>query len=66
MYKFEAFSELYYILKVKNNLKKHWTNGSGWGMVKAMHDIIFTFIKTIMQGANFFFANANEVVIMDN
>jgi hypothetical protein len=37
--------------------KKHWTNGSGWGMVKAMHDIIFTFIKTIMQGVNFFFAN---------
>jgi hypothetical protein len=47
-------------LKAKNNLKKHWTIGSGWGIVKAMHDIIFTFIKTIMQGAKFFFVNNGQ------
>jgi hypothetical protein len=35
-------------------------------MAEAMHDIILTVIRTTIQGANFFFKSANEVIIMDN
>jgi hypothetical protein len=36
---------------MKNNFSKHWTYGSGWGMVEAMHDIILTSTKIVVQGA---------------
>jgi hypothetical protein len=64
-FEFEVLRELYCILKVKNNLKKHWTYGSGWGMVEAMHDIILTSIRIVVQGANFFFVSVVEVIIVD-
>jgi hypothetical protein len=35
-------------------------------MAEAMHDIVRTFIRTTMQGANFFSMSANEVIIVDN
>lgn len=66
MCEFEFLKKLYYILKEKNNLKKHWTDWSGWRMAEAMHDIILTVIRTTIQGANFFFKSANEVIIVDN
>lgn len=31
--------------KKKTTLKKKWTNGSGWGMAKAMHDVVLISIK---------------------
>jgi hypothetical protein len=65
-FEFEALRELYCILKVKNNLKKHWTYGSGLGMVEAMHDIILTSTKIVVQGANFVFVSVYEVIIVDN
>jgi hypothetical protein len=49
MCKCEVLRELFSILKVKNNPKKHWTYGSGWKMAKAMHDVVLTSIKTIVQ-----------------
>jgi hypothetical protein len=66
MCEFEALKELYCILKVENNPKNHWTDWSGWRMAEAMHDIVRTFIRTTMQGANFFSMSANEVIIVDN
>jgi hypothetical protein len=35
-------------------------------MVEAMHDIILTSTRIIVQGANFFFVSAVEVIIVDN
>jgi hypothetical protein len=35
-------------------------------MVEAMHDVIFTSTKVIMQATNYFFVNANEVITLDN
>ncbi len=66
MFKYEAFKELFSILKVKNSLKKYWTNGSGWGMVKAMHDVVFRSIRANVQVANYFFLSADEVTTLDN
>jgi hypothetical protein len=54
MFEYEAFRESFSNLKVKNNHKKHWTNGSGWGMAKAMYDVVFTSIRANVQVANYF------------
>jgi hypothetical protein len=35
-------------------------------MAKAMHNIVLKFIRTTMQGANFFSMVANEVIVVDN
>jgi hypothetical protein len=34
-------------------------------MVEAMHDIILTSTRIVLQGANFFFVNVVEVIIVD-
>lgn len=41
MFKFEKIRELFWVLKLKINLKEHWIDGSGWGMAKA----IMIFVK---------------------
>jgi hypothetical protein len=53
MFKFETIMELFCILKIKNNLKKHWTYDIGWGMVEAMHNIILSSIVIVVQGVIF-------------
>jgi hypothetical protein len=35
-------------------------------MVKAMHDVVLTSIKVILQATNYFLVNANEVITLDN
>jgi hypothetical protein len=66
MFEYETFKELFSILKVKNNLKKHWTNGSGWGMAKAMHDVVLTSIRANVQVVSYFSMSANETITLDN
>jgi hypothetical protein len=53
-------------LKVKNNPRKNWTNGSGWGMAETMHDVVLTSTKVIRQVANYFSMSANEATTLDN
>ncbi len=38
MIKFEMLKDFYNVLRLKNNLRKHWTNINGWGMAKSMHN----------------------------
>ncbi len=66
MFEYEAFRELFASWKYKITLKKHWTNGSGWGMVKAMHDVVLTSIKANVQVANYFSMTIDEVTTLDN
>jgi hypothetical protein len=61
----EAFIELFSILKIKNNHKKHWANGSGWGLAKVMHDVVLASIRVNVQVANYFSVSANEVTTLD-
>ncbi len=48
MIKFKMLKDLYNLLRLKNNLRKHWTNISGWGMAKSMHDVVFENMKIIV------------------
>jgi hypothetical protein len=61
-----ALRELFSILKVNNNPKKQWTNGSGWGMDVAMHDVVLTSTRAVVQAINYFFVTADEVTTLDN
>jgi hypothetical protein len=40
MIDFESLKELFEFLKFANAPKKHWTNSSGWGMARAMHNMV--------------------------
>jgi len=35
-------------------------------MAEAMHDVVLTSTKTIVQVTNYFFVSANEVIALDN
>jgi predicted nucleotidyltransferase len=45
MTKLENLRDFYVLWNVKKNMKKHWINGTKWGMVKCMHEIVLK--KTI-------------------
>ncbi len=46
--KFKMFIDLYNLLGLKNNPRKQWTNTSGWGMAKSVHDVVLENTKIIM------------------
>jgi hypothetical protein len=66
MIKFEMLKELNSLLGLKNNPRKHWTNTSGWGMAKSVHDVVLENTKIIVQKSRFFALNANELTTIDN
>jgi hypothetical protein len=67
MCQFKTINVLFWILKVKDNLWKFWTNGSCERLVMAMHDVVLSSNRNVVQGANLFSMTANEVTnIMDN
>jgi hypothetical protein len=67
MCKFKTINVLFWILKVKDNLKKNWTNGICERLVMAIHDVVLSSNRNVVQGANLFSMTANEVTnIMDN
>jgi predicted nucleotidyltransferase len=45
MTKLENLRDFYVLWNVKKNMKKHWINGTKWGMVKCMLEIVLK--KTI-------------------
>jgi hypothetical protein len=51
---------------VKNNMKKHWTNSTKWGMVKCMHEIVLKKTISIVQEFIFFILSANEMMTINN
>jgi len=64
--KYEALKEFFSILKVKNNPRKHWIDGSGWGMAETMHDVVLTSIKAVTQATNYFSMSVDEATTLDN
>ncbi len=64
--KFESLRDLYLLLNVKNNPRKHWTDSSGWEMAKCIHKVVLQNMKTIVQDCIFFALNAYEVMTIDN
>jgi hypothetical protein len=64
---FESLKELFEFLKFANDPKKHWTNSSGWGMAKSMHNMVL--IKTNESGfatKHIVSNNCDETTILDN
>jgi len=66
MTEFESLKDLYLLLNVKNNLRKHWTNSNKWEMAKCMHKIVLQNTKTIVGDSTFFTLSVNEVTTIDN
>jgi hypothetical protein len=58
--------DLYNLLRLKNNPKKHWIDTSGWGMVESMHDVVLENKKNIVQKSEFFTLSVNEMTTIDN
>ncbi len=56
------------LFKVKNNMPKCWLNTSGCGIIKAMHDVVFSKTKTkyVITKIDFFFISVDEVNTIDN
>jgi hypothetical protein len=40
MLEYKPMKELFMLLKVKSNSFKHWLDINGWGIAKAMHDVV--------------------------
>jgi len=49
MNNFESLKDLFEFLKFANALKKHWIDSSGWGMAKAMHNMVLKQMKMVLQ-----------------
>ncbi len=60
MFVFKLIKELFCILKIFKNPKRNWMNRHGWGMVEAIHDIIFNNTKSVVHKPYFFYISANE------
>jgi hypothetical protein len=48
MLEYKPMKKLFMLLKVKNNPFKHWLDTNGWGIAKAMHDVIILRTKSII------------------
>jgi hypothetical protein len=66
MLNFEGLKDIFTILKVKHNPKKHWSDSTWWGIVESMNDMLLESIRKAINVANFLFVNANEVIVLDN
>ncbi len=62
----DSLRELFMLIKVKNNMFKRWLNISGWGIVEAMHDVVFQKTKYVIILHYFIFISAHEVNTINN
>jgi hypothetical protein len=66
MIEFVMLKDLYDLLRLKNNPKKHWINTSGLGIAESMHDVVLENKKTIVQEFGFYTLNVNDMTTIDN
>jgi hypothetical protein len=48
MTNFGNLKDLFEFLKFANALKKHWIYSNGWGMARAMHNMVFLKMKVVL------------------
>jgi len=58
---FESMSKLLHFFDVKNFLKTHWSNTSGWEMTSCMHDLVFNKTKTLVDVVRFISFSCDEM-----
>jgi hypothetical protein len=65
---YDSLKELFLLFKVKNNMLKCWLDTSGCGIVKVMHDVVFskTKYKYVITKNVFFLISVVEVNTIDN
>jgi hypothetical protein len=65
---YESLKELFMLFKVKNNMLKCWLDTSGCGIIKIMHDMVFSKTKTkyVSTKFEFFFISVDEVNTIEN
>jgi hypothetical protein len=66
MINFKGLKDLFTILTVKHNPKKHWSDFTWWGIVESMNDLLLESIRKAINGASFLFVNSNEVIVIDH
>ncbi len=47
MINFEDLKDLFTILKVKHNPKKHWNDSTWWGIAKSMNVLLLEYIQKL-------------------
>jgi hypothetical protein len=70
MIEFKSFKDLYVLLNVKNNLRKHRTNKKGrkygCGMAKNMHEVMLKNTKIVVLESIVFVSNVNQMTTINN
>jgi hypothetical protein len=66
MTNYKNLKDLFQVLKIISVSRKHWSNTSGWGMVKVMHVVLLEATKTTFATTPFIVVNVNEVTTIDN
>ncbi len=54
------------LLKVNNNMFKCWLDISGWGIIEAMHNVVFKKTRFVIIEINFLSISVDEVNTINN
>jgi len=54
------------LFKIKNNMFKRWLDISGWGIIEAMHNVVFLKTKYVIIKIDFLFIIVDEVNTISN
>jgi hypothetical protein len=65
MLEYELLRELFLLLKVKNTSLKHWLNNIGWYITKAMYDVVFSKVVSVILKTNYVVVSVDKVTIID-
>ncbi len=63
---YESLKELFMLLKVNNNMFKCWLDISGWGIIEAMHNVVFKKTRFVIIEINFLSISVDEVNTINN
>lgn len=61
---FESLKELLCVFKVKDILKKHWSDFTNWGIKKSINELLLEFAQNILV-ANFLSIIVDKVIAID-
>ncbi len=66
MIDFESLKEFFEFLKISNASKKHLKNSNGWGMARAMHNVVSRQMKMVLQQNIIISISCDKITIIDN
>ncbi len=63
---YECQQQLLRQLKVKNILRKHWSQTTSWEMSEHLHSFVLAALKSVVQVAHIISISVDEVTTIDN